>query len=241
MGCESLRLEIFVSAFLCYNYLKLSFLPSVSVLVPSRSPKTCGWWSLISLIAPCDDEERSLLGLPCLGWSRPLRLLRGTVLASTLCAYLLALGHQGQYGEDGQHMASLIQTPGRAACWGEATSASLAYGHLMGWERGFWKHRSRLPQGWVWNEKCLSFKNICYTFNQLTECTLGQIAHAQIRCEINYNYTTNAADWKTQFAENSYKFLMCYNKINKIITKHNNMIQILNTPLLCITIVLSLY
>lgn len=67
------------------------------------------------------------------------------MLASTLSVYLLALGHQGQYDEDGQHMASLLQSPGGAACWGKATSASLAYGHLIGCERGFWKGRDTDP------------------------------------------------------------------------------------------------
>lgn len=95
------------------------------------------------------------------------------MLASTLTAYLLASGHQGQYGEDGQHMASLLQPPGGSNRRGEATSASLAYRHLMGSERWFWKRGdARLPNGRVWEEKYSSSKTICSVFNQLAGINL---------------------------------------------------------------------
>lgn len=91
----------------CYFYSKLSFLPSATV--QTRSPKKHGWRSLISSVAPCDEDERGLLGPPRTSWSGPLRLPRGqSVGERTSCTvYLLAWGRQGQYGVDGQHMASL--------------------------------------------------------------------------------------------------------------------------------------
>lgn len=84
MCSESPSLWVCVCFFVLYlsqAVLSHSFLPCV----PSRSPKKCRWWCLINLIAPWDVEEPGLLGLPCLGWSRPHLLLGGSVSKRTQC------------------------------------------------------------------------------------------------------------------------------------------------------------
>lgn len=73
---------------LCVLYL--SCLPSVSV--QSRSPKKHGWRSLISSVAPCDEDERDLLGPPRMSWSGPRRLLRGQSVGKRARCIFLGMG-----------------------------------------------------------------------------------------------------------------------------------------------------